>query len=123
MAAEDPRVIMTGFVKGEAYEELYSNCFLYVLPRDMERMPLTLLDAMNYGNCCLVSDIEECMEVVENQGIRFHKSQIPDLKDKLKTLSCSSDTTQDYKKKTAAFVAKKHCWNTAAEETGYLHRM
>ena len=29
-------------------------------------MPLSLLEAMSYGNCCLVSDIPECAEVVED---------------------------------------------------------
>ena len=32
-----------------------------------EGMPLSLLEAMSYGNCCLVSDIPECAEVVEDK--------------------------------------------------------
>lgn len=37
---------------------------MYVLPSDVEGMPLSLLEAMSYGNCCLVSDIKEITEVV-----------------------------------------------------------
>ena len=39
-----------------AVDELYSNAYIYTLPSDLEGMPLSLLEAMSYGNCCLVSD-------------------------------------------------------------------
>ena len=47
----DNRIIMTGFVSGTILEELYSNAYLYVLPSDVEGMPIGLLEAMSYGNC------------------------------------------------------------------------
>lgn len=53
--------MFTGFVQGQELEELYSNAYVYVLPSDLEGMPLSLLEAMSYGNCCLVSDIEEVL--------------------------------------------------------------
>lgn len=64
-AAKDKRILMTGFVQGEVLEELYSNAYVYVLPSDVEGMPVSLLEAMSYGNCCLVSDIAENVEVIE----------------------------------------------------------
>jgi len=36
-------------------------------------MPLSLLEAMSYGNCCVVSDIPECSEVVEDKAVCFPK--------------------------------------------------
>lgn len=66
-AKEDNRVLLTGFVQGELLEELYSNAYIYVLPSDVEGMPISLLEAMSYGNCCLISDIEENMEVVRDE--------------------------------------------------------
>ena len=50
---------------GQMLDELYSNAYIYTLPSDLEGMPLSLLEAMSYGNCCLVSDIPECAEVVK----------------------------------------------------------
>ena len=38
---------------------------------------------MSYGNCCLVSDIPECTEVVEDKALIFKKSDVEDLKEKL----------------------------------------
>ncbi len=63
-AMQDSRVLMTGFIQGELLEELYSNAYVYVLPSDVEGMPISLLEAMSYGNCCLISDIAENVEVV-----------------------------------------------------------
>lgn len=66
-ASEDQRILLTGFVQGELLEELYSNAYIYVLPSDVEGMPISLLEAMSYGNCCLISDIAENMEVVTDE--------------------------------------------------------
>lgn len=69
MSKDDNRIIFTGFVQGEMLDELYSNAYIYTLPSDLEGMPLSLLEAMSYGNCCLVSDIPECVEVVEDKAM------------------------------------------------------
>lgn len=96
MAVGDERIIFTGFVQGQLLEELYSNAYLYTLPSDLEGMPLSLLEAMSYGNCCLVSDIEECTEVVEDRAVLFQKSNVEDLKEKLQWLC---DHPEEVKKK------------------------
>ena len=67
LAKGDDRILFTGFVQGAMLGELYSNAYIYTLPSDLEGMPLSLLEAMSYGNCCLVSDIPECAEVVEDK--------------------------------------------------------
>ncbi len=67
LAKGDDRILFTGFVQGAMLDELYSNAYIYTLPSDLEGMPLSLLEAMSYGNCCLVSDIPECTEVVEDE--------------------------------------------------------
>ena len=50
LAKDDDRIIFTGFVEGQMLEELYSNSYIYTLPSDLEGMPLSLLEAMSYGN-------------------------------------------------------------------------
>ena len=39
MAKGDDRILFTGFVQGQALEELYNNAYVYTLPSDMEGMP------------------------------------------------------------------------------------
>lgn len=71
LAERDPRVIMAGFVQGEPLAELYSNACCYVLPSDVEGMPLSLLEAMSYGRCCVTSDLPECADVLAGTGLTF----------------------------------------------------
>ena len=117
LSKEDKRIIFTGFVQGRELEELYSNAYLYCLPSDLEGMPLSLLEAMSYGNCCLVSDIEECASVIENKGIVFKKSDVEDLKEKLQMVCNNEEMVKKYKKESSEFICKKYNWDDVVEKT------
>ena len=79
----DEKIFMTGFQSGNTLAELFSNAYLYVLPSDVEGMPISLLEAMSYGNICLVSDIPENKDVIDSKSLTFKKSNVKDLEDKL----------------------------------------
>lgn len=121
LAAGDDRILFTGFVRGQMLEELYSNAYLYTLPSDLEGMPLSLLEAMSYGNCCLVSDIAECTEVVEDKAMVFHRGDVEDLSEKLQTACDREDLVQGYKKNAAGFICGKYDWDEVATETVRLY--
>ncbi len=63
LAAPDPRVIFTGPLYGEDKDEAFSNARFFVLPSDLEGMPIAMLEAMSYGCPMLTSDISECTEI------------------------------------------------------------
>ena len=117
LAAGDDRIIFTGFVTGQTLEELYSNAYLYLLPSDLEGVPLSLLEAMSYGNCCVVSDIAECSEVVEDKAVTFQKSNVQDLKEKLQRLCDDPATVQKYKNEAADFICSKYNWDEITRKT------
>ena len=117
MAKEDNRILFTGFVQGELLEELYSNAYIYVLPSDLEGMPLSLLEAMSYGNCCLVSDIEECASVVENQGVSFKKGNIQDLQEKLDQLLKDQEKVEKISKEASDYICQKYSWDSITKQT------
>ncbi len=111
-------VIMTGFVQGRELEELFSNCVCYVLPSDVEGMPISLLEAMSYGCRCIVSDIPENTEVVQEYALKFTKSDVADLQEKLEAiLKEYHDTTIWDSKKIKAYVSEKYSWDDVAKET------
>ena len=122
LAEGDKRVIFTGFVQGQALEELYSNCYIYCLPSDLEGMPLSLLEAMSYGDCCLVSDIKECTEVVEDKAVVFKKSNVAELKMKLEELVNDQDKVEKYKSEAADFICDKYSWDYVVEKTLRIYR-
>lgn len=114
---ENDNIIMTGFVQGGLLEELYSNAYLFVLPSDVEGMALSLLEAMSYGNCCLVSDIPENMEVVEDNAASFRKGSIEDLKERLEYLLSDSETVEKYKASASQFICEKYNWEEVVDKT------
>lgn len=121
MAAKDERIIMTDFVQGRVLEELYSNAYLFVLPSDVEGMALSLLEAMSYGNCCLVSDINENTEVVEDKAVSFKKGDVSDLKEKLEYLLFHPEKVTEYKKESTDFICKKYNWEDVVDQTESLY--
>lgn len=122
LAKEDKRILFTGFVQGQELEELYSNAYVYVLPSDLEGMPLSLLEAMSYGNCCLVSDIPECVDVVEDKALIFQKSDVNSLYTKLVDICCNSSKVQSFKRTAEEFVCNKYSWNKIVKDTCCLYR-
>ena len=122
LAAGDDRILFTGFVQGKLRDELYSNAYVYTLPSDLEGMPLSLLEAMSYGNCCLVSDIPECAEVVEDKAVLFRKSNVDDLRQKLQTLCDQPETASQYKANAAQFILNKYGWDDVVDKTLALYR-
>lgn len=91
LAKDNSKIIFTGNVGGKLKEELFSNCYIYILPSDIEGMPLTLLEAMSYKKCCIVSDIPENKNVIKNNGFTFIKGNIDDLKEKIELLLNNKD--------------------------------
>ena len=116
---DDSRIIMTGFVQGEELEELYSNCYLYVLPSDIEGMPLSLMEAMSYGRNCLVSNIEENVQVGDSKVLTFEKTNVADLKNKLEkalnqNIRLNSEEISNY-------ILEKYNWDDVIEKTKKLY--
>lgn len=122
LAKEDERILFTGFVQGQVLEELYSNAYVYTLPSDLEGMPLSLLEAMSYGNCCLVSDIAECTEVVDDKAVVFEKSNISSLRSKLQMLCENEILVTSMKNNASDFVCGKYSWDDVVDNTLSIYK-
>ena len=122
IAKDDDRIIFTGFVQGQILKELYSNAYVYTLHSDLEGMPLSLLEAMSYGNCCLVSNIPECTEVVEDKALVFKKSDVNDLFTKIQKACDHPEMVMKMKNQAADFICAKYNWDEVVKETMKLYR-
>lgn len=118
--SKDGRIIMTGFVQGEELEEMFSNCYLYCLPSDIEGMPISLLEAMSYGCRCLVSDIEENTQITQEYASSFKKGSVEDLKLKLK--KSFNDKEQFALEEMTKYIFDIYNWNKIAKDTEKLYR-
>ena len=120
--ADDPRIIMTGFAEGRILEELYSNAYIYVLPSDVEGMALSLLEAASFGNCCLVSDIPENTEVLEDNCVTFSHGDKDDLAEKLRELIADPARVEDLRVRSAEHIREKFSWDEMTKQTEDIYR-
>lgn len=109
MVEGNNNIVMTGFVQGQELEELYSNCYLYCLPSDIEGMPISLLEAMSYGSRCLISNIEENTQVAEEFAQTFKKGNVKDLKKQLNNLLNEKNKLK--KEIISEYILKKYNWD------------
>lgn len=116
-AQGDNRILFTGFVIGELLAELYSNCYAYVLPSDVEGMPMSLLEAMAYGRCCVTSDIPECADVLAGNGVTFEKGSVDSLRSALRDLLADDGHAGALGAAAKAHVEKTYNWDSVVERT------
>ena len=122
LAAGDDRILFTGFVQGDLLTELYSNAYIYTLPSDLEGMPLSLMEAMSFGNCCLASDIPECTDVIADRGLSFRRGDAEDLARQLQRLCDDPALVERYRAGVADYICEKYNWDAVVEQTLALYR-
>ena len=108
-------------MQGALLEELYSNAYIYTLPSFLEGMPLSLLEAMSYGNCCLTSDIPECADVIGDMGITVEKGNVQKLSETLTELCASPEKVNRYKSGAADYICSKYSWTDMVGKTLELY--
>ena len=117
LAEGDSRIQFTGFVTGEPLEELYSNAYAYVLPSDVEGMPMSLLEAMAYGRCCVTSDIPECADVLAGAGMTFKRGDADSLRRILGGLLADTAKVAQLGGTARERVSSTYDWDSVVERT------
>lgn len=67
-AAADPRIVMTGYLFGEGYQELGSNCAMFVESSGVGGTHPALVEAMAFDRCVVVHDTPENLETIADAG-------------------------------------------------------
>lgn len=118
----DPRVIFTGEVHGEKKTALLTGARAYILPSEVEGMPLSLLEALGNGLCCVTSDIPECAEVVKGYGLTFPVGDTASLTAILDRLDRDDEAVSFWRKKAHAFPREYYEWDYITEKTLELYQ-
>ena len=122
LAQGDARIVFTGFQSGEPLAELYSNAYLFCLPSTVEGLPLALLEAMSYGNCCLVSDIPENLEAAGDAACSFKNRDVRDLRRVLTELMGASELVASKKGEAQRHVRRNYSWDHVTLEMEALYQ-
>ncbi|MHA1783139.1 MAG: glycosyltransferase family 4 protein [Promethearchaeota archaeon] len=122
LAENNRNIIFPGFVQGKLKDELFSNAYLFVAPSELEGLSISVLEAMSYGNCCLVSDIPENLEAINKFGYSFRNKEVNDLIEKLSLLIKNENKVYEMKTKAKDYVLKNFSWDSIANQWEILYR-
>ncbi len=110
-------VILLGRVGHETMQELYSNCYAFILPSTMEGLSIALLEALSYGNCIVCTDIPENREVIGEAGLTFPSGDVAALRALLARILGSPALVRQYRKLASERACLLPGWNEVAHQT------
>lgn len=109
---KDNGVVLTGFIKGEKLNQIFSHAKLFVMPSYHEGLPIALLEAMSYNLDVLVSDIPANVEVQLEQSDYFKVGDVDNLAMKLKN-KLDNTADRDFQK----IIKERYNWDLIAKQT------
>lgn len=115
-------VVMTGFQKGAALGELYSNAGLFVLPSYHEGLPIVGLEAMTYELPMILSDIPANREIAESQEL-FPVGDVDALAAKIKFFLDSPEilSSEEILFRKRDRLDQEFNWDRIAEQTAMVY--
>ena len=116
-------VIMTGFQKGRALQELYSNAGLFVLPSYHEGLPIVALEAMSYNLPMLLSDIPANKEVALKEEL-FTVGDVEELSKRLSMFIENPSTlnSPEILKEKKQRIETEFNWDVIARKTADVYQ-
>ncbi len=117
------RVVFTGYLFGEEYQEISSNAYLFVLASGVDGTRPVLLDQMAFGNACLVRNTPANMEVIGDCGAWFeHRNDEEDLAVKLQHLADHPEEIVALRAAAEERVRVKYSWERVTDRYELLYR-
>jgi glycosyltransferase involved in cell wall biosynthesis len=118
---QSDRIRLLDYVYGEALEELWSNAYLVAQPSTMEGLSISLLEALSYGRCVLLSDIPENLEVAEECSVPFRSRDVEDLRLKLEMLIRDPVLVRSFESKAREHIRQHYSWDRVAKNTEIVY--
>jgi glycosyltransferase involved in cell wall biosynthesis len=115
-------VTFTGYQYGARLAALFRHAALFVLPSDLEGLPIVLLEALAYGVPVLASDIAPNVEVLGDRGAYFRAGDRSDLSGQLRV--CLGDL-QGMRERARALkerAIREYDWESVALQTESVYR-
>ncbi|MBK8418351.1 glycosyltransferase [Candidatus Villigracilis saccharophilus] len=116
LAANDQRIIFTGYVFGNGYQELGSNAYVFVESSGVGGTHPALVEAMAFENCVVTHNTPENMETIGEAGFAYDgKVGARDLRRVLEELLNDPDKVESYRHKARQRAQSVYSWETVTD--------
>jgi glycosyltransferase involved in cell wall biosynthesis len=114
LAADDARIIFTGFVFGSDYKTLQQNAYAYIHATEVGGTHPALIEAMGFGNCVLCLSTTENDEVAGDAAIFFESAG--ELAAELQQISDDPSSVESYRQKARERARSNYSWDAVTDE-------
>ncbi len=115
-AADDPRIVFTGYVFGDGYHELGSNAYIFVETSGVGGTHPALVEAMAFGSCVITHDTPENLETIGEAGFAYNgRSGATDLQQQLSQLLQEPDTVATYQQLAQQRAQMYYTWEAVTD--------
>jgi len=114
LAADDERIIFTGFVFGSDYKTLQQNAYAYIHATEVGGTHPALIEAMGFGNCVLCLSTQENDEVAGDAAIFFKDAD--ELATELQRISDDPSSVETYRQKGRERARSNYSWDAVTDE-------
>ena len=115
--AKENDVVLTGFIKGDKLNQIYSFARLFIISSFVEGLPIALLEAMSYNIDILASDIPANLQVGLEKDDYFTAGDEDELINKI-IKKTSVRTEHSY----LEILTEKFNWDNIAKETYNIYK-
>jgi glycosyltransferase involved in cell wall biosynthesis len=121
LAANDPRIVFTGYQYGDTLHQLFAHAWCYATTSKLEGLPLTLLEAMSFGQPVVVSDIgphTEAVNIDPHCGVVFKTGDVADATQALTSVFNWTPAQRQQASQTSVAIVTQHFgWEGIADKT------
>ncbi|MGF1540915.1 MAG: glycosyltransferase family 4 protein [Pleurocapsa sp.] len=112
ISQQSDRIIFTNEIKGSKLAEIVRGAGLFVLPSDLEGLPLVMLEAMKEGIPVLASDIPPHQQLIgKDRGLLFKAGQLDSLIASLTMALAEPSELQLMAQKAQKYVQTYYGWD------------
>ena len=121
LLTSEENVLFAGYRYGAELATLFGSAGLFVLPSDLEGLPIVLLESLALGTPVLASDIPPNREILGDQGEYFRAGDVDDLTGRLRELLPRLPELKARAAGLQAGVIAEYDWDRVAKETEQLY--
>jgi len=120
--SKNDKIIFTNTLTGSILAETLRNAGLFVLPSDLEGLPLVVLEAMREGIPVLASDIPPHQQLVgRDRGILFKAGNLDSLITNLQQILSQPEELENKVKKAKEYIQANYSWQRVGYENLVLY--